>query len=698
LRLIILFLLAPVFALTSAAATLVFDNHFGVTGSEADAMTLDQQGNIVIAGRRYFSFTSTTGDLFVSKYNPSGTTLIESASFGGTAGTDIVSGIAVDASGGIYVTGSTMQQNFTATANAFQKTLVGTQNAFVAKFDSDNMQLVYSSYLGGGSEQAGGIAVDNEGAAYVTGSTVANFPVTANAFQKTPGADCVASVGYFGYPMTGDAYVAKVSPDGTSLEYASYLGGGCAEYGFGIAVNPDGSAWVAGSTFSPNFPVTSDALQPQFAGGYGDGYLARVSASGDSLEYATFLGGKYFDQVNALTYDSSGSLFLTGTSGGFVEAASPGAYQPDSIGFCVTMGIGPVQDFAFGSTFVMKLNSSATELLGLSYLGTACLASGTSIAVDSDDAPWIIGSGGFDFPMAIPLEIQFGNGFISKFSPDLTQLLFSTSFAPVNGLALNSNGNAYIAGATNPNSNAQAYIAEIDPSPETVSLDNVLSASPFALSYAGGAEGLTAGKFVRVTGRGIGPATLTPGVIHNGMLATSDAGVQMTFDGVPAPLLYVSSTELGCVVPFAIATHTVTTMQVTYNGVASNAVPIPLEPLGTVPEVLGVYNADFTPNSASNPVKAGSYAIMYITGGGQTIPASIDGGIYSVPPPLAANPVVIQGDNGPWAVTFAGGAPGLADGIMQVNFIAPPATPGSLSQGATLSTGVGSINFNLYVQ
>ncbi len=74
------------------------------------------------------------------------------------------------------------------------------------------------------------------------------------------------------------------------------------------------------------------------------------------------------------------------------------------------------------------------------------------------------------------------------------------------------------------------------------------------------------------------------------------------------------------------------------------------------PEVLGVYNADFTPNSASNPAKAGSYISMYITGAGQTIPASTDGEVYSVPPPLAANTIMIQGDNGPLVVTFAGGA------------------------------------------
>ncbi len=125
----------------------------------------------------------------------------------------------------------------------------------------------------------------------------------------------------------------------------------------------------------------------------------------------------------------------------------------------------------------------------------------------------------------------------------------------------------------------KSYVAEINPAPETVSLDNVLSASPFEPTFASGAEGVAPGKVVLITGRGIGPAKMTPGQIHNGVLATMVAGVEMTFDGVPAPLLYVSSTEIGCVVPFAIAGHTVATMQVTYNGIASNAVPIPLEPL-----------------------------------------------------------------------------------------------------------------------
>ena len=624
--------------------------------------------------------------------------MLYAASFGGTDGTDSVTGLAVDTSGGVYVTGTTMQSNFPVTPNALQKTLVGVSNAFVVKVAADSMQIAYATFLGGGSEQGGGIAVDSTGSAYLTGTTGTNFPVTANAFQPAPGTGCPAPPGFFGYPASGDAFVAKINAEGTALEYASYLGGGCGEYGFGIALNPDGSAWVTGQTFSPNFPVTTDALQPVYGGGYGDGYLARVSASGDSLEYASYLGGQFFDQISAIAFDSSGNLFLTGTSGGFQQAASLGAYQSQSIGYCISLGIGPVQDYDFGSSFVMKLNPGATQMEGLTYLGTSCLTSGLAIAVDSADAPWIIGNGGFTIPTAIPLEIQFGYGFVSKFSPDLTQLLFSTSFDPVNGLAIAPNGDAYVAGASGSGANSQAFVAELDPAPETVSLDNVLSASPFTPNFAGGEEGIAPGKVVLITGRGIGPAKMTPGVIHNGVLATSVAGVRMTFDGVAAPLLYVSSTEIGCVVPFAIAGQTVATMQVTYNGVASNAVPIPLESLGMTPEVLGVYNEDFSPNTPSNPAKAGSYISMYITGAGQTIPASTDGEVYSVPPPLAANTIMIQGDKGPLLVTFAGGAPGLADGILQVNFLAPAAESSGPGQGATLSTGVGSANFAFYVQ
>jgi uncharacterized protein (TIGR03437 family) len=676
---------------------LVFDNVFGVEYSSAGAVALDAQGNVYVAGQSTLAPGGPAGDIFVEKWNAAGDQLIYSAHLGGNNGNDQVTGMAVDSSGSAYLVGATGSPNFTVTANAFQKSLIGNRNAFVAKLRPDGTGLVYASFLGGGYEQTGGIAIDGSGAAYLTGSTASNFPVTANAFQKTPGANCTATSGFTNYAMTGDAFVAKVSPDGGSLEYASYLGGGCGDYGYGIAANADGTAWVVGATFSPNFPVTADALQPAFANGFGDGFLVQVSATGDRLTYSTFLGGDNYATINAITSDSAGNLYLTGASNGFSQPASPGAYQPQPIGYCLTLSFGPPVFSPDGNAFVMKLNPTGTAITGLTYIGSACESSGEAIAVDSADAPWIVGFGSPSFPMASPLELQAG-GFVSKFSPDLTQLVFSTTLSgSALDVAIDASGMAYVAGGASPPANpyavasSRAYVAEVDAAPIAVSLDNVLSASPFIPPSEG--EMLAPGKVIRVVGRGIGPAVKTPGVIDGGVLARTVAGVKLTFDGVAAPLLYVSSTEIGCIVPYAIAGRSTTTLQVTYNGVASNAVPVPLQ--ATSPEVLEVYNSDFSPNSASNPAEAGSIVILYLTGAGQTVPASTDGEVYAPPLPRSESTITIEG---PLPVTFAGAADGLADGILQVNFQAPPAIPSQLANGLTLSTGLASTNFILYVK
>ncbi len=673
---------------------LLFDNQFGPPYSSASAIALDAQGNIYVAGQTTVHQAGSTGDTFVNKWNPTGTQLIYSINFGGNNGTDTVSGIAVDSVGSAYLIGATGSPNFTVTANAFQKNLIGNRNAFVAKVSADGTQLIYASLLGGGYEQTGGIAVDTSGAAYITGSTYTNFPVTANAFQQAPGANCQVTLEYINYSTTGDAFVAKISPDGGSLVYSSYLGGSCGEYGYGIAVNADGTAWVVGSTFSPDFPITPGALQPAFGGGFGDGFLAQVSAEGDRLAYSTFLGGSDLDTVNAIASDSAGNLYLTGDSNGFEQSATPGAYQPTPNGFCLTFNLGPPAFNADGNAFVMKLNPTGTAVIGLTYIGSPCSSSGAAIAVDSADAPWIAGFGYPSFPMASPLELQVsGAGFISKFSPDLKQLVFSTSFDQVNSIAVAPGGTVYVAGVVYPGRTvpSQAYLANIDSAPVTVSLDNVLSASPFIAPPEG--ELLAPGKVIRVVGRGIGPAVRTPGVIDAGVIGNTVAGVQVSFDSVAAPLLYVSSTEIGCIVPYSLAGRAATTLQVTYNGVASNAVPVPLQ--ASAPEVLEVLNSDFSVNSAANPAQADSIISLYLTGAGQTVPASTDGEVYAAPFPLAGSTITLSGL---LPVTFAGAAPGLADGILQVNFQAPPAQPAPFANALTISTGTASTNFIVYVK
>ena len=629
-------------------------------------------GSLYVAadGSRILLGTQSAGDAFVTKWDPTGKQVLYSTYLGGS-GADSATGIAVDAAGSAYVLGTTSSANFPVTANAVQKTLVGGHNAFVAKLSPDGSHLVYSTYFGGGNEFTTALAIDSAGAAYFTGNVTTGFPVSANAFQKTPGdGPCFGTVSPYGnYQFIGDAFVAKISPDGSSLIYASYLGGICGERGNGIAANADGSAWVVGATFSPDFPVTSNAMQPQYGGGFGDGFVAKVSAAG-ALAYSTYLGGSDYDEIDALTLDASGNLYLTGSSHGFSQPASPGAFQPAVFGGCFALGIGPVVFNLDGNAFVMILNPTATAVTGLTYIGSPCDADGTAIALDPTGGIWIAGAPSTVFPTVDALAIQAPFGFVSKFSQDLTKLLFSTYFDRIGGLAVDSSGMAYVAGSTS--NFTQAYVAKIDPSPSAIFIDNVLTASPFVPSPPQ-AEQITPGKVVRLEGQGIGPIPQTAGIVNGNSISTRVAGVQVTFDGTPAPLLYMSSTEIECIAPFEIAGQAMTTIQVTYNSAQSNPMAVPVYASST--EVLAVLNQDFTVNSPSNPGIAGSIMTLYLTGAGQTNPASLDGEVYTNPLPLPTGTVTVNDQGTSLPVTYAAAAYGLAAGILQVNFQAPAQAP-----------------------
>src|SRR5208337_4223211 len=170
---------------------------------------------------------------------------------------DVGTGIAVDGSGNIYVAGLTGSSDF-PTVNALQGTPGGPSganyDAFVAKIKADGSALAYSTYLGGSDiDQANGIGVDSAGNAYVTGYTAStNFP-TSNALQGASGGG-------------GDAFVAKISADGSALLYSTYLGGSLFDSAVGIAVDSAGNAYVGGFTTSPDFPTTNNAFQSVHAG------------------------------------------------------------------------------------------------------------------------------------------------------------------------------------------------------------------------------------------------------------------------------------------------------------------------------------------------------------------------------------------------------------------------------------------------
>jgi uncharacterized protein (TIGR03437 family) len=274
---------------------------------------------------------------FVTKLNASGSGLVYSTYLGGTF-IEEGSAIAVDSAGNAYVTGQVSSGNFPTTPGALQRQGRGSSDGFVTKLNSAGSALVYSTLLGGGDSEWGkSIVVDGEGNAYVTGAAFSrDFPVTAGAFQTA----------HRGGSLFLDGYVAKLNAAGSALVYSTFLGGTGADEGYSVAVDSTGNAYIAGVTYSPDFPVTPDAFQPALGGpvvptsGLGagaDSFIAKLNATGAALLFGSYLGGNTIDtrvgfrRGVAVAVDPAGNAYLGGTtlSPNFPTAA---AYQRNSGG------------------------------------------------------------------------------------------------------------------------------------------------------------------------------------------------------------------------------------------------------------------------------------------------------------------------------------------------------------------------------
>ena len=194
-------------------------------------------------------------------------------------------GIAVDAQGSAYVTGATMSAAYPTTPGAHATSLNGEVDAFVTKLSPSGSALAYSTFLGGDDHDYGqGIAVDAQGNAYVTGTTVSSsFPTTAGAY------DTSVSGG-------GDVFVSKLVPSGTQFAYSTLVGGATADESYAIAIDGQGSAYVTGYTHSVDFPTTPGAFDTTQNGGSLDVFVTKLAPSGGQLAYSTFLGGTGLDR------------------------------------------------------------------------------------------------------------------------------------------------------------------------------------------------------------------------------------------------------------------------------------------------------------------------------------------------------------------------------------------------------------------
>ena len=321
---------AFVLKLNPAGSGLTYSTYLGGGGDDGGAaVALDSGGNAHVTG-----FTTSTdfpvtdplqpannggerlgSDAFVAELSADGSQIVYATYLGGSSD-DAGNGIAVDGGGSVYLTGVTYSADF-PTVNPFQGDHGGFADSFVAKIGAAGSALAYSSCLGGESDDIGfSIAVDGENSAYLTGGTGSlDFPLTG-AVQPEFG-----SVDRLGF----DAFVTKVNGDGSALVYSTYLGGSGVEFGFAVAVDSTGNAYVTGNTSSTDFPV-GNALQADNAGRT-DGFLAKMTADGSTLEYSSYLGGSEADDTVGIGLDPSGNVYVAGSTRSPDSPVTFGAFQ-----------------------------------------------------------------------------------------------------------------------------------------------------------------------------------------------------------------------------------------------------------------------------------------------------------------------------------------------------------------------------------
>ncbi len=318
-----------------------------------------------------------------------------------------------------------------------QTKLNGSEDAFVTKLNPAGTKILYSTYFGGSNvDAANAIAVDGYGEAYIGGDTSStDFPILNGAYATNKGGQ--------------DGFVAKLTSAGTAVVYSTYLGGSAADHIAAIAVGPSGNAYVTGSTFSINFPV-SQAVQAA-TGGNQDAFLTELLPGGNSLVFSTYLGGSggfagLPEAGQAIAVDSAGNLYVAGTTSSSNFPVTVSALQSTFAGGNVD---GFLTQYAPGG---QRMNYS-------SYLGGSGLDLINGIAVDAFGYVTVTGqTSSLDFPNTRGAQKQFnGNydAFITKFlfsGANCTMInssyLGGSGSDSASGIALNRTGDAMIAGVT----------------------------------------------------------------------------------------------------------------------------------------------------------------------------------------------------------------------------------------------------------
>lgn len=634
---------------------------------------------------------------FLTKVSASGKTLFETS-----VQNAIVTAMRVNSAGEIFLAGSVYGDGpFQTTPGALQRDAPG---GFFMKLSSQGT-VVFSSRI---SAQPRGIALDVTGAIYLTGVAKSDFSATAGAYKPQIGdARCSDKYGTVYFPCT-DAFIAKISPDGATLVYGTFLGGSSDDSASVIAVDTTGSAYIAGETTSPDLKMTPGSFEPQYSGTitlgpltFGHGFAARLDPSGRSLVYATYLGGSGVDLATGVAVDASQNAYVVGTTRSRDFPVTPGALQSMYGG-----DSGPMPSRS-GDAFLVKLNPTGQAIFS-GYLGGPGEDTGGSIVLGPDNRIYLTVNGSiFNVLDARPSTPCDPSATLAVIDPGTGKIIDYAGVrgvraAPPADIAVDPAGIVHVAGfASDPSGRFTTTL----PSFGTLLLTRLdfrkmdlflPSCLVNAASYTGGE--LAPGEIVSIFGVGLGP---TPGVAAqpgaDADYPTELAGTRIRYGDRLLPLLYVSENQVNAIIPPDLLSAAAPLWIQRGDFIASYDFAV-------LPAVAGLFtrdgsgkglaaalNQDGSVNSETNPAARGSVISLFATGMGPLIGSSI-----------ATHFEAYMAGPGPTGavgceILYAGPAPGLAPGVYQINIRIPTTISSGLVRLASNSPPFLSTQTGIYV-
>ena len=657
-------------------------------------------------------------DGYVVKLNPTGSALVYGTFYGGTDD-ETPTDIAINSAGEVFVTGFTWSTNYPTTPGALKvRDDAALYESFATRIDAAGASYVYSTYIGGTiAELAAAIAVDSQNNAYIAGTSVStDFPVTTGAFQVNR-------------QGVSDPFVLKLNPQGNAIVYSTLIGGGTGtDTLLDLAVDSAGNAYITGNAESSDFPLGTNPVQ-RTKQGTADAFLVKLNQLGSQIVYGTYLGGAGTERGESVAVDALGSAFVLLTTNS-------------------TTGLTPVQAFqgtngGGADTYIVKLSTDGASVVGSSFFGGSGSELGRSIAVDNRDRAYISGStqstnlpvtpGSYqaaaagareafwarvDFAApAITLSVSpsslTASGAVGTVIPSQQlSLVAATGQRPDWNLEVTTSGNWLAATPLSGSGSATIQVSFTTaslaagtyngtitlvnrsantrtPIPVTLTITagstggqltsaGILSAA----SFQGG--GIAPGLIVTIFGQKIGPDQLVSAEVGSDLkFPTLVAETRALFNNVAAPLIYVSAGQVSAIVPYSVVNATSVDVVMEYKGVRSNSVNVPL--VASKPGLFtanasgsgqgAIQNQDLSVNSSSNPAPRGSIIVLYVTGEGATDPEGVDGLLATAVFPKPKQPVGVRIGGVDAEILYAGAAPSLVAGVMQVNVRIPDNVP-----------------------